>query len=95
MEKMEYQILRNKIVLVKEDGSTAAEVDFPDANKDGTVVDVCHTYVDNSLRGQGIAGILMEKLTEELKRTGRKAKLSCSYAVKWFEKHDEEQELLG
>ncbi|MGP1589458.1 MAG: GNAT family N-acetyltransferase [Oribacterium sp.] len=92
---MEYRISENKIELLAEDGSILAELDFPDYDRTGKTVEVVHTYVDERLRGQGVAGMLMKKLVRELRRTDRRAKLSCSYAVQWFERHREERELLS
>ncbi len=88
---MEFTTLENKIELV-EDGKVLAEIDFP-ACGDGCV-DICHTFVDGSLRGQGVAGKLMRQCADELRRTGRKAVPTCSYAAAWFEKHPEEADLL-
>lgn len=82
----------NRIVLFGENNKTLAEVTFP--NIDENTVDINHTYVDDSLRGQGIAGKLMEHAAEELKAQNKKAVLTCSYAVKWFEKHTECSQLI-
>lgn len=55
---------------------------------------VVSTFVDDSLRGKGIAG----KLTEEVIAYAEKEKLKivpvCPYTVKYFEKHKEYQGLL-
>lgn len=82
----------NRIVLFGENNKTLAEVTF--TNIDENTVDINHTYVDDSLRGQGIAGKLMEHAAEELKAQNKKAVLTCSYAVKWFEKHTEYSQLI-
>jgi predicted GNAT family acetyltransferase len=77
----------NKIYLKDENDHMLAVVTFP---KEGeNVVNIDHTYVDGSLRGQGIAGRLMEETVAQLRQNGLKAKLSCSYAVKWFKEHPE------
>ena len=57
-------------------------------------MEVTHTVVDESVRGRGIAGQLMKELVKELREDGRKAELSCSYAVRWFEKHPECSDVL-
>lgn len=69
-----------------------AEVTFPDI--DENTVDVNHTFVDESLQGQGIAGQLMLALAEHLRCEKKKAVLTCSYAQHWFSKHPEYKELL-
>jgi predicted GNAT family acetyltransferase len=76
-----------------ENGRRLAEVTFPDT-PDG-LVDVDHTFVDDSLRGRGIAGQLKERVAAKLREDGRRAKLSCSYAKSWFEKHGEYSDLIA
>lgn len=89
---MDFTHESNRIVLFGENNKILAEVTFP--NIDETTVDINHTYVDDSLRGQGIAGKLMEHAAGELKTQNKKAVLTCSYAVKWFEKHTEYSQLI-
>ncbi len=79
-------------ILYTVDGRTLARVTFPKTGPD--TVDIDHTFVDPSLRGQGIAGQLMEQTAAALRRTGRRAALSCSYARQWFERHPEWQDVL-
>ena len=82
---MEFQREPGRIY-AEEEGRVIAEVTFPD--RDGAA-DIDHTFVDDSLRGQGVAGKLMEAAAKQLRETDKKAVLTCSYAVKWFEKHPE------
>lgn len=83
----------NQIALYSETGELLAEITFPYIDKD--TVDINHTFVDPSLRGQGIAGKLMNELTDELRKRGLKAVPTCSYAVGWFEKHPEYSHLIN
>ncbi|WP_027296539.1 GNAT family N-acetyltransferase [Robinsoniella sp. KNHs210] len=69
-----------------------AEVTFPDI--DENTVEVNHTFVDESLQGQGIAGQLMLALAEHLRCENKKAVLTCSYAQHWFSKHPEYNSLI-
>ena len=48
---------------------------------------IYHTFVDESLRGQGIASKLMEAAINEIKARGGEAQATCSYATAWIEKH--------
>lgn len=89
---MQLEIHSHAIEYVDPDGKALARVTFPD-RADGTV-DIDHTFVDESLRGQGVAGMLMRAVAEELRETGRRAHLSCSYAKSWFEKHPQELDLV-
>ena len=90
---MEFRIEAGRIWLNDAHGKTIAEVLFPDRG-DGTV-EVTHTFVDDSLRGQGVAGKLMEALAAELRREGKRAVLTCSYAQSWFAKHCENADILA
>jgi predicted GNAT family acetyltransferase len=76
----------------EEGGEVLAEVDFPASG--AGAVEICHTWVDGSMRGRGLAGLLLERTAEELRQTGRKAVPTCSYAVDWFNKHPEYRDLL-
>lgn len=89
---MKYNIKADRIWMEDESGKELAYVDFPEYEEG--VVSINHTVVDPSLRGQGIAGQLMEELVKELKRTKRKAIPVCSYAVSWFAKNTEHADLL-
>ena len=82
----------NAVILYSEEGSRLAEITFPYI--DEKTVDINHTFVDSSLRGQGIAGRLMDEVIAELENRSLKAVPSCSYAAKWFEKHPEYSHLL-
>lgn len=89
---MKFTHSKNSIALLSENGKILAEVTFPEI--DENTVNVNHTFVDDSLRGQGIAGKLMEELVIELQNSDRKAVLSCSYAISWFNKHPQYKDLI-
>ncbi len=89
---MDLKISDNRIYVENEDGKMIAEIDFPEVRPG--VVNIVHTEVDKCLEGQGIAGKLTQAAADEIRRTGRKAELSCSYAIKWFAKHEDMQDLL-
>lgn len=89
---MEFKHEKSRIFLNNEEGKTIAEVTFPETS-DNTV-DINHTFVDGSLRGQGVADKLLSELAQELKSKNKKAVATCSYAVGWFEKHPEYEDLI-
>lgn len=89
---MKFCTEKGRIFVLDETGELLAEVTFPE--RDGVAV-INHTFVDASLRGQGVAGQLLRAAADTLRREGRKARPTCSYAVHWFETHPEEQDLLG
>lgn len=82
----------NKIYLNDQNNHMIAVVTFPKVLDN--VVNIDHTYVDNSLRGQGVAGKLMGETVAQLRESNLKAKLSCSYALKWFQEHPECSDVL-
>lgn len=84
---MEFIYNKNQVILLNEDEQVFAEVTFPDVDTD--TVNINHVFVDASLRGQGIAGKLLEATAKYLREQDKNMRLSCSYAIKWFEKHPE------
>lgn len=89
--KMEFQCEKDRIFAVDQDGRLLAEVTFPCS--DGVAV-IGHTFVDESLRGRGVAGELLSAAARHLRAAGLRAKPTCSYAVKWFSEHPEYGDLL-
>ncbi len=89
---MEFKTSEDRIWLEDAEGKEIAYVEFPEFEPGK--VEVTHTVVDSSLQGQGVAGKLMEAMTEELRKTDKKAELTCSYAVKWFAKHEDAADVL-
>lgn len=89
---MEFTHNENQVALYSDSGVLIAEITFPYIDEE--TVDINHTFVDDSLRGQGIAGKLMKELVKELQSRNLKAVPTCSYAVNWFEKHPEYSHLV-
>ena len=89
---IEFRKEPGRIFATDETGKLLAEVTFPE--REGIAV-INHTFVDGSLRGRGVAGQLLRVVARTLRQDGRKAKVTCSYAVHWFETHPEERDLLG
>ena len=87
---MEFQREDGRIFAMDGD-RLVAEVTFPAENG---VADIDHTFVDDSLRGQGVAGKLVRAAVDQIRADGRKARVTCSYAKTWFEHHPEEADLL-
>lgn len=52
------------------------------------------TYVDDSLRGLGIADKLMQATYTTLKEKNKKCRCVCSYAVKWLSRHPECEDIF-
>ena len=68
---MEFTKEKSKIAYYNEEGKILAEVTFPAVNKN--TVNINHTFVDESLRGQGIAGKLMQAAAQYLDESGKKS----------------------
>ena len=55
----------------------------------GAVVKVRVVNRLRSLQGQGVAGKLVQAAVDDIKSMGGEVRATCSYAVKWLEKHGE------
>lgn len=72
------------------DGSTAiAEYQYR-----GDTMVLPHTLVPPSLRGRGLAGLLIEAALQAARKEGRKVDPQCSFAAKFIEQHPEFQDLV-
>lgn len=80
---MEFKYEPNRI-FVEENGMIIAEITFP--VKDGTAT-IDHTFVDVSLRGQGIASKLMRLAVDKINENGWKLNATCPYAIKWIKEN--------
>ena len=72
---MELRKRQDRIWIENSSGVEIAFVSFPWEREN--TVRIASTVVDSSLRGQGVAGILLESLAEELRATGQKAIPVC------------------
>jgi predicted GNAT family acetyltransferase len=77
----------NRIYANDPQGRLVAEITFPVV--DENIVDINHTYVSPSLRGQGVAEQLIKAVIADLEARGQKARTTCSYADSWFYNHKE------
>ncbi len=82
----------HRIYVNDNNGKMIVNATFP-LIKEGVVV-VDHTYVDPSLRGQGIASQLMHEVYKHVKKQNLKAVATCPYAVVWFKKHKELNDII-
>lgn len=90
----EFEIVKevDSISLKDKEGNIVAYVTFP-LVEDG-VVNINRTFVDGSLRGRGIASKLMNLVYEELVKRNLKARITCSYAVKYFSENKDKANIL-
>ncbi|WP_085993204.1 GNAT family N-acetyltransferase [Oceanobacillus senegalensis] len=70
-----------------------AELTFNKSGKDKIVVD--HTYVSDELRGQGIAGKLVEEVVSYAREEGKKIIPLCPYVKRKLEETPAYHDVLG
>ena len=87
-----FKVEENRTIYLDDKGNILGEVDYPYISSN--VVDVNHTYVDISLRGQGIANLLLTYAFNYFRENNIKVKCSCSYAIKWINNHKEYSDLI-
>lgn len=83
---MNFTTEANRIYATDPAGSVIAEVTFP---TEAGISTIDHTFVDDSLRGQGVAGELVKLAAEKILADGNKIRATCPYAIDWFHRHPE------
>ena len=84
---MSFQIMEGKIAWEDAAGKLLAEALLPTAY--GCIALLHRVYVDETLRGQGIASRLMDEVVRYLKERGLMVCPTCPYARAWFDRHPE------
>lgn len=82
---MQLQQEHNRIFALNEEGRLVAEITFPETQPGLYTID--HTFVDASLRGQGMADRLVRAALEQIRAADGAAQATCSYAAAWMEKN--------
>ena len=89
----EHQGATGGFYLRDSDGSTLGEMEYRNAN--GETVEINHTWVDGSLRGQGRAGQLLAAAIDWVKSENLKVFPTCPYVAKKFSEDPELQALAA
>ncbi len=89
----QYKVVEEQNQIVFEDGEKN-KLAFVTIVETSEGYELVKTYVSDVLRGQGIAGKLMELFYKKCKRDHKRAIPVCSYAVKWFEKNVDKRDVL-
>ena len=84
---MEFEKGDNRFYKNDENGKLIAEITYVPSGEDKVLVD--HTFVDPSLRGQGIAEQLVDRAVQEMKTENKKIVPVCPYVVSLFERKPE------
>lgn len=89
---MEFITEENRIFSQDENQNLLTEITFP--SRDDKRMDINHVYVDESLRGQGLASHLMVLAYNEIKSRNKLIIAKCPYAISWFKKNPEYQDIV-
>ena len=81
----------NRFYLGEKDNPTA-EITFEEL--DGNTLSIDHTFVDSSLRGQGMAEKLVNAVADLARAEGKKLKATCSYAHNALETKDKYADVI-
>jgi predicted GNAT family acetyltransferase len=91
--ELDYKYEQDRIFAEDHAGKLLAEINFP-TTEDG-FVDFAGTYVDLSLRGQGIGDQLVRAAIVEIRKRGVKSIVTCPYVKTWFSRHSEASDVLA
>ena len=81
---MNFNKENNRIYVIDEDGKLVGEITYE--KLDENRYNINHTFVDEALRGKGIAKKLVQMAIEEIKSKGGTVFATCEYAKKYLEK---------
>jgi predicted GNAT family acetyltransferase len=56
---------------------------------------ILHVEAEDELRGTGAAGRFMQSLADHARAEGQKLSPRCSYAVAWFKRHHDYEDVLA
>ena len=82
---LSFQNEKTRIYALDGAGKLIAEITFPMTEPGVYCID--HTFVDGSLRGQGVADQLVRAALEQIRKNGGTPAATCSYDAAWLEKH--------
>jgi predicted GNAT family acetyltransferase len=82
----------NKFYIGSDENNSIAEITY--FYKLDNVIVIDHTYVSEELRGQSIAGKLLQKVVQLARNSNLKVIPVCSYAVVKSTRNDEYKDIL-
>ncbi len=74
-----------------ESGKRLAEIEIRKVPGTENTFDICRTFVDDALRGRGIAGRLTALAVSRIEKNGGTVQASCSYGQHWLSSHKKDQ----
>ena len=75
----------DSIYMKDDEGRIVCEITFKRISD--KIYNIDHTFVDDSLRGRGIAAKLAEAAVNEIIKRGGVPVATCSYAAQWLKEH--------
>ncbi len=89
---MDYIYEAQRIFAENENKQLLTEILLP--KRDESRIDIKHVFVDESLRGQGIASKLMQLAYYYIKSQNKQIVAKCPYAINWFKKYPDFQDIV-
>lgn len=83
----------NKFYIGENEETPIAEITFKPKDEQTIIAD--HTYVSDELRGEGIAGKLLEALIDYARKENKKIVPVCSYVKQKMERTEEYHDLIA
>ena len=90
---MEINVGKRALFVGDDEKSAKTYITYVQDENDNYRID--HTYVDESLKGKGVAGKLVEAMIRKARYDEKKLVPVCPYVVKYFEKHPENKDILA
>ena len=73
------------------DGNVAGRVEYD--RRDGGVIELIHTEIDDAYEGQGLGGKLARGALDLVRADGERVIASCEFIDGWIGKHPEYEDL--
>jgi predicted GNAT family acetyltransferase len=89
-DDVQHNAERSRYEIVRE-GDTA----FAEYERRGDCIIATHTVTPPALRGEGLASRVVKAMLIDARRQGLKVVPQCSFVADYFDRHPEEQDLLG
>lgn len=77
---------------IERNGEVVGHLDYRTV---GNTVDLTHAETDDSVRGQGLGGVLVQGALDRIKVDKMTVIPTCPFVATWIERHGEYQELLA
>ncbi|KRM86492.1 GNAT family N-acetyltransferase [Lacticaseibacillus thailandensis] len=90
---MKFQHEHGRYFLTDDQGHLTAEVTYTSIDE-GHALSIDHTFVDPSLRGQGIAGQLVRRVVDHARHHDLKIEPLCTFARAEFQRRPEYADVL-